>query len=115
MYLFKFAVQIGIFSLRDENGKLIFVDLFLRVIVIVPDEACLLAVFRNRSLTHLFIFILGIQIKDKHALRVQIIVDEREDFPQIVFLQNIVDGIADAHNRLHGSVKLKFPHILKQI
>ena len=76
MYLLKFTVQIGIFSLRDENGKLIFVDLFLRVIVIIPDEACLFAVFRNRSFTHLFIFILCIQIKNKHALRIQIIVDE---------------------------------------
>ena len=91
-------------------------DLYARIMKEVASyEACLFAVFRNRSLTHLFIFILCIQIKNKHALRIQIIVDEREDFPQIVFLQNIVDGIADAHNRLHGSVELKFPHILKQI
>ena len=86
------------------------------VVFILPDETALLAVLRDGPVSQeLFIFIDGIQIKQKQAARIQVVVDQAEDLQQILFLRDIIHGVADADHRPHGPVKLKLPHILQQI
>lgn len=64
MGLRKFAEQV--FLLFHKNRQIIFVDLILRRIIIFPDKAAILPVFRNRAVTDdCFVFIDRIKIEDK--------------------------------------------------
>ena len=73
MGLRKFAEQV--FLLFHKNRQIIFVDLILRRIIIFPDKAAVLPVFRNRAVPDdCFVFINRIKIKDKKPIRVKIVV-----------------------------------------
>ena len=73
MGLRKFAEQV--FLLFHKNRQIIFVDLILRRIIIFPDKAAVLPVFRNRAVTDdCFVFIDRIKIEDKKPIRVKIVV-----------------------------------------
>ena len=113
MNLLKLPIQISLLFQKDR--KLVFVDLLLRIIEIVPDEAALLPVFRDGAVSHLFIFITGIHIKNEHPARIQIIIDKGKNFKKIFFLKNIIHRIADGNHRTDRAIQFEFPHILHQI
>ena len=96
--------------------QIIFVQLFFRIIIILPDKASLFPVFRNDRLSqNLFIFINGIQVKKDDPIRVQIVMGQAENLKQILFLCNIVQGITGADNRPDCAVQFEFTHILQEI
>ena len=113
MCLLVFFIQTFIIS--DKQRQVILIDLICRVIPVLPDKAALLAVLRDHRLPELFILEKRIQIEYEHSARIQIIVHKSEYLQQIRLIRNIVHRITDTHNRPHGTVQLKFPHILLQI
>ena len=114
MHFLKPAV--GCTVLADIKRQIVFVYGTLLIEIILPDEAALLAVFRNRRLSQKIpVLVYRIQVKNKDAILLQILVHTRKHLAQIRFLQNVIHGIADRHHRAHASVQFQFTHILEQI
>ena len=99
-----------------KDGKIIDIDPLFGVVLVVPDKRRVLPVLRNDAVSHHgFIFIFRIQIKNKDAARIQIIVHQPEHLHQILVLQDIVHTVADRDHRPYGAVQLKLPHVLAEI
>ena len=104
------------FLFTDEHGHIVFVDPFLWIVKILPDEAAVLPVLRDGCVPDdRFIFIDRVEIEQKQTARVQIIVHQAEGFKQVLFLQQIIQAVADADHGADRAVQLEFPHILFQI
>ena len=114
MHFLKPAV--GCTVLADIKRQIVFVYGTRLIEIILPDEAALLTVFRNRRLSQKIpVLVYRIQVKNKDAILLQILVHTRKHLAQIRFLQNVIHGIADRHHRAHASVQFQFTHILEQI
>ena len=73
MRLFKTGIPVVL--IPDIEGQVVLIQLLLRVVIIFPDKAAILPVFRNRAVTDdCFIFIDRIKIEDKKPIRVKIVV-----------------------------------------
>ena len=102
-----------IFLRLYKDRQVIFIDLFLHIIVVFPDKAAIFPVFRYDGITHDFlIFIDCIEIKNKNAVRIQIIINKLECLEKIFLFQQIIHTVADADHGSDRSVKLKAAHIL---
>lgn len=75
----------------DIQRQVILVDGALPVVVIFPDKTALVAVLTDRRLAeNLPIFVDGIQVKHKDPARIEVIIDQRKNLPQLVRLQDII-------------------------
>ncbi len=99
-----------------KHGQIIFIDLFLFVIVIIPDKAAVFPGLRDRGIPYdLRIFIYRIEIEDKDPLRKKVIIDQSEGLHDLLLFQQIVDRIADTDHGADCTVQFKCPHVLQQI
>ena len=120
MGFFKLAVQ-GFFRwtvpiLPDKQRQVVLINPRFFIKIIVPDKTAFFPVFRNRRFPKdFFIFVSGIQIKNKNSSWIQVIIDQGEYLNQIFIIQNVIHGIADADHCPNSPIKFKFPHILKEI
>ena len=102
--------------LADEKCQIVLVDHLLLIVEILPNETALLTILRNRLLSKLFpVLVHGVEIKDKDSVRIKVIIRKSDNLNEILVLHQIIHRIADAHNRVNRSVKLKLSHILFQI
>ena len=91
--------------LLNKKRQIVLISPGLRVIIIFPDKACALAVFRDRPIAHhLTKLIRRIHIKQKDTARVEIIVGKSKNRCQIFFCQHIIHTITDADDRPDRSV-----------
>ena len=99
-----------------KDRQVIFVEPTVFFIVVFPDETAVIPVFRDGTVPdHRPVFIRRIKVKQKQPSGIQIIVHQRKRLFQLLFFQQIIEGIADADYGPHRAVKLKFAHILLQI
>ena len=99
-----------------EDSQIILIDLFFRIVIILPDKTAVLSVLRNGGIADdLPVFIGGIEIKDKHPAGIEIVVHQLKYLQQFLFFQNIIHGIADTDHRTYGRIQIQFPHVLMKI
>ena len=104
-----------VFSWKKQ-GKIINIDPGFLVEFIFPDKASFFPVLCYGSISqHLPVFIRCIHIKDKNAVRIQIIVHKFEYSKQIIFFCDVIHAVTDADNSTYCSVKFELSHILFQI
>ena len=102
--------------LPHVEGQIVLVQPFLRVVIIFPDKAALLPVFRNHAFPENFrVLVDGIHVEQEDPVRIEIIVRQAEDLEKIGFLRNVIQGVADADDGPHRTVQLELPHILQKI
>ena len=92
------------------------VDPGLLVEEVLPDHGIVLIRLYDRRLAQRIpVLCRRIKVKDKDALRIQIIVHKSEYCDKIFLLQEIIQRITHGENAGHCTVQLKFPHILLEI
>lgn len=111
-----FVFLVSAVCVPNKKRQIVFIDLRTPAVIIFPDKAGFVPVFANRILPQkLLIFVDRIQIEYKNASGIQIIIDERKYFQQILFFGYVIHGVAYAHNCPNRAIKLKCTHILIQI
>ena len=86
------------------------------MVIVLPYKTTFFPIFGNGNISnHLFIFVHRIKIKNKQSTGIQIIIHQPECLNDILFFQQVIDGITDAYHCTHCTIQFKLSHILQQI
>ena len=101
---------------RYKKRKIILVDMFLFVIIILPDKTSILTTFRKCILSKkLRVFIVCVHIKKKSPANLKMFIYPNKCFLQFLFIQNIIDAVTGTVYCPDTSIQIQFLHLLQQI
>ena len=99
-----------------KDRHIVFVDVLLFVIIILPDKTAVLSVLSDCCISdNISVLVQRIKIKDKDPLWEKKIVYQFKGLYNILILKKIIDTVTDTDNCPGCAVKIKFSHILFKI